>query len=142
MKAGWFRAPEWKNYFDLNLSAMTEDAAVARIKDPSFNAVFNEIRHLADAYSKTLMRRQPATDIPEQGDAIRLQWELFHEDLEDKFREPGDGENTLIMYINQPRMTIPGEEGEYFVDGEFRVERVAPLPGEDGRTFLVILRES
>ena len=142
MNAGWFRLPEWKTYFDLPLSSLVEDVALLRVKDPSFNAVFNEIKHLADPFDRTLVRRQPAASIPEPGDILDINWELFHEDMESGIREPGDGPNTLLLSISKAHTTIPADENEHFVNGKFQVETVIPAPGSDGLTFIVWLREA
>lgn len=126
---------------NVQLSELMEDLAHLRVRDPSFNAIMNEFQHLASPFSRILTRIQPATDIPVPGHSLEFTWEIFQENPETRIREPGDGENTLIMSVKDAKLTMPLDEGAYIIKGTFTVEEVRPALGGDGRTFLVSLRE-
>ena len=128
-------------YFDIDTGPLLESLSLARIKDASFNAVFDELQHLASPYQKTLTRRQPASNIPEPGSTVDFHWELFQEDPFSQRKEPGEGEATLIFRISQASLTMPGYEGEYLVKGSFQVEQVIRLPDDGPSTYAILLRE-
>ena len=127
--------------FDIDTGPLLESLSLARIKDASFNAVFDELQHLASPYQKTLIRRQPASNIPEPGSTLDFHWELFQEDPFSQRQEPGEGEATLIFRISQASLTMPGYDGEFLVKGSFQVEQVIRLPDEGPSVYAVILRE-
>ena len=127
--------------FDIDTGPLLESLSLARIKDASFNAVFDELQHLANPYERSLVRVQPASHPPEPGSTLEFHWELFQEDPFSRRKEPGSGETTLVFHIQRANLTMPGYEGEVLVKGAFQVEAVIPTPDEGPAVFAVMLRE-
>jgi len=123
---------------DVDIHTLISNLTATRYKEPSFDAVMNEVQHLTTPKSSVLTRRQPASNPPQIGDTVNLTWELFQEDPDTSRKEPGEGEFTLVYTIFDARMTMPTQENEVLVRGEFQVDDIST---PDNRTFYVSLRE-
>lgn len=134
------KAP-WESLVDTDIMNMVEDFMQLRVKEPSLNPILDEIRHLSSPYEQTLVRRQPADSLPTQGQVLDFTWDIFQEDPTTQFKEPGEGEFTLLFRIDSVEQVLPLDNNQSLIKGSFRVISVSPVPNEDGRTFLVSLQE-
>lgn len=126
--------------FDADTRSLLSDLLHTRVKDPSLVPIFNELSHLAEESSRTLIRQQPAEKVPEKGRVIEFHWDIFQSPDSPSVKEPGDGEFTLLFFLSKTSSSIPIDDNSSIVKGSFQIEEVTPSP-DDPQTYTISLRE-
>ena len=114
------------------------DLIELRIKDPSFNAVFDELQHLTSPFSQTLVRRISTEELPPStGEIVSFNWELFSVSTENPPTLNDDLSAMHIIYrIDAVENALPASENLFLVKGSFRVTAVSHLSSTESLVYL------